>query len=79
MLNLLMTKIALNLKFIHAKSLKLQIQLLLIVGFIHYIYKLLKERQQITFKFPVIAKQLNLNVPRDIEKKSKDSYSCQPN
>ena len=29
--------------------------------------------------FHVIAKQLNLNVPKDIEKNSKNSYSCQPN
>ena len=39
-----MTKIVLNLKFIHVKELKLQIQLHLIVGFIHYIYMLLKEK-----------------------------------
>ena len=39
-----MTKIVLNLKFIHVKELKLQIQFHLIVGFIHYIYMLLKEK-----------------------------------
>ena len=33
-----------NLKFIYVKSLKLQTQLLLIVGFTHYIYMLLKEK-----------------------------------
>ena len=85
MLNLLMTKTVLNLKLDHAKTLKLQTQILLIVGFIHYMYMLLKQRT--TFKirnsislrasitvlnlptFHVIAKQLNLNVPRSIENK----------
>ena len=83
-----MTKRVLNLKFIHVKLLILETQLLLIVGFIHYIYMLLKKKDnilpskiEILFLFDtgasisvlnlptfhVIAKQLNLNVPWDIE------------
>ena len=68
----------------------MQIQLLLIVGFIHYIYMLLKKNtQHITFNirdpifldtgasmsvlhlptFHIIAQQLDLNVPKNIENK----------
>ena len=85
-----MTKIVLNLKFTHVKSLKLQTQLLLIVSFFPlYIHaferkdNILPSKLEILFlldtgasisvlnlpTFHVIAKQLNLNVPKDIENK----------
>ena len=44
------TKIEIHELEIHAKELKLQIQLLLMVGFIHYMYMLLKEKTTYYFQ-----------------------------
>ena len=49
-----MTKIVLNLKFIHDKQLKLQIQLHLIVGFIHYIHALERKDNILPSKLEIL-------------------------